>query len=157
MNSDANNLARGSDGARFTLRATSILGQQDKPLGLHSKGGSQTTECRDVHHIRDHATAHDICLFVKTNCDDEQPGLIPYLTLYYCTFFYARIAGFTFLITWLGLLFSTIGIAASDFFTPNLQTIAGVLSMPENLTGVTFLAVGNGSPTFQYRHVDAIE
>lgn len=125
---------------------TSILSQQHEPLGLYSKGGSPTTECRDVHHIRDHATPHDICLFVKTNCDDEQPGLIPYLTVYYCTFFYARIAGFTLLITWLGLLFSTIGIAASDFFTPNLQTIAGVLSMPENLTGVTFLAIGNGSP-----------
>jgi sodium/potassium/calcium exchanger 6 len=47
---------------------------------------------------------------------------------------------------WLGLLFSTIGIAASDFFCINLSTIANLLGMSESLAGVTFLAFGNGSP-----------
>ena len=47
---------------------------------------------------------------------------------------------------WLGLLFSTIGIAASDFLCINLSTIATLLGMSESLTGVTFLAFGNGSP-----------
>lgn len=47
---------------------------------------------------------------------------------------------------WLGLLFSTIGIAASDFFCINLSTIATILGMSESLAGVTFLAFGNGSP-----------
>lgn len=97
-------------------------------------------ECEDVHQVA------DVCAFVRANCKQEQPSLIPYLNIYYCTFGYARVAGFVLLVLWLGLLFSTIGIAASDFFTPNLQTIATVLSMPENLTGVTFLALGNGSP-----------
>ncbi|PKS06677.1 hypothetical protein jhhlp_007428 [Lomentospora prolificans] len=115
-----------------------LSGVHSESAALYPRAGS--VECRDVHH------AQDVCAFVRANCDDEQPGLVPYLTLYYCTFGYARIAGFVLLLIWLGLLFSTIGIAASDFFTPNLQTIASVLSMPENLTGVTFLAVGNGSP-----------
>lgn len=44
------------------------------------------------------------------------------------------------------MLFSTIGIAASDFLCINLSTIAKVLGMSESLTGVTFLAFGNGSP-----------
>ena len=48
--------------------------------------------------------------------------------------------------TWLALLFSTIGIAASDFLCINLSTIASLLGMSESLTGVTFLAFGNGSP-----------
>ena len=47
---------------------------------------------------------------------------------------------------WLGLLFSTIGIAASDFFCINLSTIASILGMSESMAGVTFLAFGNGSP-----------
>ncbi|KAG9745256.1 hypothetical protein KCU73_g7926, partial [Aureobasidium melanogenum] len=43
-------------------------------------------------------------------------------------------------------LFSTIGIAASDFFCINLSTIATILGMSESMAGVTFLAFGNGSP-----------
>lgn len=46
----------------------------------------------------------------------------------------------------MSVLFSTIGIAASDFLCINLSTIAAVLGMSESLTGVTFLAFGNGSP-----------
>lgn len=45
-----------------------------------------------------------------------------------------------------GLLFTTIGIAASDFFSVNLSTIAAILGLGESLAGVTFLAFGNGSP-----------
>ena len=50
------------------------------------------------------------------------------------------------MVLWLGLLFSTIGIAASDFFCINLNTIATILGMSESMAGVTFLALGNGSP-----------
>ena len=50
------------------------------------------------------------------------------------------------LLLWAGLLFSTIGIAASDFFCVNLSTIASILGMSESMAGVTFLAFGNGSP-----------
>lgn len=116
----------------------SILGPSSSQSLLRSR--SETNHCSGVHQ------AQDVCAYVKANCEHEQPSLIPYIDLYYCTFGYARVAGFVLLVLWLGLLFSTIGIAASDFFTPNLQTIATVLNMPENLTGVTFLALGNGSP-----------
>ena len=47
---------------------------------------------------------------------------------------------------WLGLLFGAIGIAASDFFCPNLATLAQSLRLSESMAGVTFLALGNGSP-----------
>jgi sodium/potassium/calcium exchanger 6 len=53
---------------------------------------------------------------------------------------------FTALLTWLFFLFATLGITASDFFTPNLATIAGLLGLDDNMTGVTFLAFGNGAP-----------
>lgn len=58
----------------------------------------------------------------------------------------AKPAAFIILVIWLSLLFSTIGIAASDFLCINLSTIASILGMSESLTGVTFLAFGNGSP-----------
>ena len=47
---------------------------------------------------------------------------------------------------WLSLLFSAIGIAASDFFCPNLATLSQALKMSQSMAGVTFLALGNGSP-----------
>lgn len=97
-------------------------------------------ECRYVHNSRDH------CAFVRTNCPDEEAGLISYLQLYYCSLANAKPVAFTILVLWISLLFSTIGIAASDFLCINLSTIANVLGMSESLTGVTFLAFGNGSP-----------
>ncbi|RMZ78220.1 hypothetical protein DV738_g4027, partial [Chaetothyriales sp. CBS 135597] len=100
----------------------------------------QDEECRQVRQ------AHDQCAFIKANCPDEEAGLISYLQLFYCDLSAAKPVAFAILVLWLGFLFSTIGIAASDFLCINLNTIAAVLGMSESLTGVTFLAFGNGSP-----------
>jgi sodium/potassium/calcium exchanger 6 len=97
-------------------------------------------DCRQVHH------AADQCAFILANCEDDEAGLIHYLSFYYCTLPAAKPIGFAILALWLGLLFTTIGIAASDFFSVNLSTIASVLGLSESLAGVTFLAFGNGSP-----------
>lgn len=97
-------------------------------------------ECRLVHH------AADQCAFVLANCPDEEAGVISYLTLYYCRLPHAKPLAFIMMALWLGLLFSTIGIAASDFFCVNLNTISRMLGMSESLAGVTLLALGNGSP-----------
>ncbi|KAH6660081.1 Sodium/calcium exchanger protein-domain-containing protein [Truncatella angustata] len=97
-------------------------------------------DCRLVHQ------AEDKCAFVKRNCHDDEAGLLEYLTFYYCTLGSAKPAAFVIMIAWLCLLFSTIGIAASDFFSVNLSTIATILGLSQSLAGVTFLAFGNGSP-----------
>lgn len=68
------------------------------------------------------------------------------MQFYYCSLPNAQPFAFTVLVLWVSLLFSTIGIAASDFLCINLSTIASILGMSESLTGVTFLAFGNGSP-----------
>jgi sodium/potassium/calcium exchanger 6 len=83
---------------------------------------------------------------VLANCPDEEAGVISYLTLYYCRLPHAKPVAFAMMTLWLALLFSTIGIAASDFFCVNLNTIASMLGMSESLAGVTLLAFGNGSP-----------
>ena len=72
--------------------------------------------------------------------------MFSYLQLYYCRLPHVKPIAFTIIVLWLGLLFSTIGIAASDFFCINLSTIATILGMSESMAGVTLLALGNGSP-----------
>lgn len=97
-------------------------------------------DCRLVH------SAPDKCAFVRQNCHDDEAGLLEYLTLYYCGLGHVQPLAFVVLVLWLGLLFTTIGIAASDFFSVNLGTISTFLGLSESLAGVTFLALGNGSP-----------
>ncbi|KAK3715723.1 hypothetical protein LTR37_006948 [Vermiconidia calcicola] len=103
---------------------------------------TEDEQCRLVHHSPSHAQ----CAFIKRECPNEESGFAAYLDLYYCRLPHAKPVAFTILISWLGLLFSTIGIAASDFFCINLSTIATILGMSESMAGVTFLAFGNGSP-----------
>ncbi|GAK68305.1 sodium/calcium exchanger protein [Moesziomyces antarcticus] len=50
------------------------------------------------------------------------------------------------ILLWMLFLFSWVGVVASDFFCPNLSTIASRLGLNESTAGVTFLAFGNGSP-----------
>lgn len=86
------------------------------------------------------------CDHVKSSCSASPTILqIPYLK-YFCTPPRTRPAYIVALVVWLLFLFSTIGIGASDFFCPNLATISTVLGLDENVAGVTFLALGNGSP-----------
>ncbi|KAJ7158796.1 Sodium/calcium exchanger protein-domain-containing protein [Mycena filopes] len=87
------------------------------------------------------------CAHVQEHCRLPPTFLaIRYLPHYFCTEPTLRPLVFTALIVWLVFLFSTLGISASDFFTPNLATIAQLLGLDENVAGVTFLAFGNGSP-----------
>ncbi|KAI3400452.1 hypothetical protein diail_3073 [Diaporthe ilicicola] len=129
----------------MTLLATYSLFLKDwspkstAPASLFARDDAEQV-CDDVHQ------AHDKCAFVRANCLDDEPGLVSYLTFYFCTLGKVKPIAFALLALWLGLLFSTIGIAASDFFSINLSTIASVLGLPESLAGVTFLAFGNGSP-----------
>lgn len=71
---------------------------------------------------------------------------IGYLHSYFCAEQKLRPLVFIGLTTWLIFLFSFLGISASDFFSPNLASIAQMLDLDENVAGVTFLAFGNGSP-----------
>ncbi|KAK6343974.1 hypothetical protein TWF696_007625 [Orbilia brochopaga] len=102
--------------------------------------------CRKIHKPK----YTDKCAFVHENCEDEEVGFFDYLAFYYCGFGGPRailkaIPMFV-MIGWMTVLFTTIGIAASDFFCVNLSTISAILGMSQSLAGVTFLAFGNGSP-----------
>lgn len=97
--------------------------------------------CEDVRE------ALDKCQFVKDYCQEDRLGYIDYLELYYCSVS-PVVSGLTLtgVICWLCILFMIIGVAASDYLCPNLNTISKMLGLSESLAGVTFLALGNGSP-----------
>lgn len=112
----------------------------DPATHLVARSKHSEPECRDVRFVKNQ------CKFVKKYCKDADAGLISYLDLYYCKLGHVQPVAFILIVLWLGMLFTTIGIAASDFFSVNLSTIATILRLSESFAGVTFLALGNGSP-----------
>ncbi|KAK4116400.1 hypothetical protein N656DRAFT_701664 [Canariomyces notabilis] len=128
--------------ALFAPFAPTSARRADRPV-LASRGLQQQRLDVDCRAVRE---AADQCAFVLANCQDDEAGLLHYLAFYYCTLGSVKPVAFAILAVWLGLLFTTIGIAASDFFSVNLSTISSVLGLSESLAGVTFLAFGNGSP-----------
>ncbi|KAG6374525.1 Sodium/calcium exchanger protein-domain-containing protein [Boletus reticuloceps] len=101
-------------------------------------------QCRPL----DFELASDQCAHVQDICPTSETILsIPYLQLYYCADpSSGRPLIFTALLLWLVFLFSTLGISAADFFTPNLAAISQFLGLNEDTAGVTLLAFGNASP-----------
>ncbi|KAJ1508375.1 hypothetical protein HMI55_000400 [Coelomomyces lativittatus] len=89
----------------------------------------------------------DECAFIRSNCNEWIEGSFNYLDIYFCNlsnpFKHLFILG---LILSLIALFLFIGVAASEFFSPNLAAISHSLNLSESLSGVTLLALGNGSP-----------
>ncbi|WFD28172.1 hypothetical protein MNAN1_003178 [Malassezia nana] len=105
----------------------------------------------------------EACAFVRSHCAGS--STYAYLNAYYCL---GSSATFTVggpmlvsfaLFVWLLLLFSALGLVASDFFCPNLTTIAKRLGLSDSIVGVTLLALGNGFPdvisTFRAMEKDA--
>lgn len=111
-------------------------------LVIRSISETQTAK----HHCEKIHEAADRCEYAKKYCSPNSAGMVDYIGWYYCDMSNAQPVAFTILVAWTATLFSTIGIASSDFFCPNLATIASSLGMSQSVAGVTFLAFGNGSP-----------
>lgn len=97
-------------------------------------------ECHDIHTI----PKDEQCQFIEVYCEDYKIGLINYVSLYYC--YGGKVFKIISYIFALMILFTTLGITASEFLCPNLDTISKFFRMSESLAGVTLLALGNGSP-----------
>ncbi|KAJ1991033.1 hypothetical protein H4R33_001515 [Dimargaris cristalligena] len=95
--------------------------------------------CRHVHQ------AADPCLFIRTECADVS-GMVNYLEIYYCQTPLLHGLTLVLFLGWLCFLFTWVGISASDYFSPNLTSLAKYFHIPDSLAGVTLLAFGNGAP-----------
>ncbi|CCG85183.1 Sodium/calcium exchanger protein [Taphrina deformans PYCC 5710] len=127
---DASNLAN------FELEPT---------IGVNTNVTVLTTKT-PKHHCEHIHQSKDPCKYARKYCSPESAGMVDYIAWYYCDMKDAQPVAFTVIVLWTALLFSTIGIASSDFFCPNLATIANSLGMSQSVAGATFLAFGNGSP-----------
>ncbi|ODV64146.1 uncharacterized protein ASCRUDRAFT_83999 [Ascoidea rubescens DSM 1968] len=121
-------------------------------LDLSTYDNYKNFTCEDIHKIPD----IDKCDFVKSNCASQKIGFLNYLSLYYCksqknSFFHLLLSKSSIIlilitILFLIILFTTLGLTASDYLCPNLNSISKFLQLNENITGLTLLALGNGSP-----------
>ncbi len=74
------------------------------------------------------------CKNVVEKCPKPHTILsIPYTQKYFCADPSIRPVVFGGYVVWLLFLFSTLGISASDFFCPNLGTLAHLLGLDENV------------------------
>ncbi|KAF9279606.1 hypothetical protein BGZ68_007806 [Mortierella alpina] len=127
---------------RHYLHATHTPSLARSWLARRSLDPTPDIQCEDV-------WSHpDRCGFVKQYCEDYPAGLINYLHFYFCDLSSIPAVAIILLSVWLMFLFGFVGVAASDFFCPNLSTIAKQLHLSESMASycVTFLAFGNGSP-----------
>ena len=79
----------------------------------------------------------------RPNATHDVPSYIPYHNLYVEL---PPALGIALLVLWLLFLFSFLGIVASDFFCPNLSTLASRLGLPEDVAGATMVGWANGAP-----------
>ncbi|KAF8340649.1 Sodium/calcium exchanger protein-domain-containing protein [Cantharellus anzutake] len=93
------------------------------------------------------STAKVLADELEATCAQSDTVLsVTYVQKYFCATPVARSFVFAGFIALLMFLFSFIGVAASDFFIPNLASLAEAFGLDDNIAGVTFLAFGNGSP-----------
>ncbi|RKP39911.1 Sodium/calcium exchanger protein-domain-containing protein [Dimargaris cristalligena] len=72
--------------------------------------------------------------------------MVNYLEIYYCQTPLLHGLTLVLFLGWLCFLFTWVGISASDYFSPNLTSLAKYFHIPDSLAGVTLLAFGNGAP-----------
>ncbi|KAJ1644216.1 hypothetical protein LPJ64_004086 [Coemansia asiatica] len=86
------------------------------------------------------------CAAIRKHCAEYGSGLAGYVDLYYCVHSAWQPAVLSLMALWLGVLFVWLGVSASEYFSPNISTLATLLRLPESFAGVTLLALGNGAP-----------
>ncbi|GME79308.1 unnamed protein product [Ambrosiozyma monospora] len=101
--------------------------------------------CEDVSSI----SLENQCQFITSKCQDHQIGILNHYRLYYCSTSSPILRNLVLLpliTTILVFLFIWLGLTAGEFLCPNLSAISNYLQIPENISGLTLLAFGNGSP-----------
>ncbi|KAJ2616469.1 hypothetical protein H4S08_000777 [Coemansia sp. RSA 1365] len=86
------------------------------------------------------------CSYIREQCADYGDGVTNYVDKYYCSYPSFHKSMVALLALWLALLFVWLGVSASEYFSPNISTLARLLHLPESLAGVSLLAIGNGAP-----------
>ena len=101
-------------------------------------------DCDDYHNLPNKS---EQCEFIsQTESCEDNDGLVHYLKFPYCDLPAAIPLADIILFAWIGYLFVCLAVTAEDYFCPALTSISRMLKLSQNVAGVTFLALGNGSP-----------
>lgn len=76
----------------------------------------------------------------------ESEALFDYMSFWTCAQVLPLPAKVVLLVVWLILLISLLASTADNFFVPQLEEMSRRLGLPEDVAGVTLLALGNGMP-----------
>ncbi|CDK25552.1 unnamed protein product [Kuraishia capsulata CBS 1993] len=107
--------------------------------------GDQAKKCQLINTF----PRQEQCAIVTSACSDVQTGMVKFFTLYYCKLsgWYVRdLVVIPIVLLSLTILFLCLGMTSSNYLCPNLSTISRFFNIPDNLSGLTLLAFGNGSP-----------
>ena len=100
--------------------------------------------CDDYHNLPNKS---EQCKFIsETESCEDNDGLVHYLKFPYCDLPGAIPLADIILFIWIAYLFVCLAVTAEDYFCPALTSISKMLKLSQNVAGVTFLALGNGSP-----------
>lgn len=125
------------------LGLVALVCSREEPPGTGQiSAGRSSQKCNAIHQTPRAAQ----CSFVRDECQGYKLGILNYLELYYCRLLLLGVAAFVPILLQLALLFVSVGLTASDYLCPNLYTISKLLSMSDNLAGLTLVALGNGAP-----------
>ncbi|GJM98092.1 hypothetical protein PR202_ga15068 [Eleusine coracana subsp. coracana] len=99
--------------------------------------------CQDLQSLPDNGAR---CAYLRSQPPCAPEGYADYLRLFYCRFGRAPWLGGAALALWLLVLFYLLGDTASQYFCASLEGLSAALRLPPAVAGVTFLALGNGTP-----------
>ncbi|PVV05076.1 hypothetical protein BB560_000413 [Smittium megazygosporum] len=99
---------------------------------------TDSPSCNDI------LEAKDECMAAKY-CRDSSDSLFNYFEYVYCSKKTKTVRIFSMFLELL-FLFAWLGVTASDYFSPNLKTIAQIFRLPDSIAGATLLAIGNSAP-----------
>lgn len=105
--------------------------------GLWKRSGIDSAGVYDGAHTNDSAWGTLLLDSPMADIGEEAPSYIHYLNIYEGLSSKAKPVGFIALVLWMAFLFVFVGIVASDFFCPNLSTIASGLGLSESVAGVS--------------------
>lgn len=132
-----------SDERRFNLSTRSVV-----RAWVQDGGEDILAHCEEAAVTGMTKNSRKVCTALRA-CN-EVAGDVRYLRIHFCVLRGLRVPSTLFFTVWLACLIYIMVWIAEDYLCPSLAGIADSLQLSPEVAGVTFLALGNGSPDIRY-------
>jgi sodium/potassium/calcium exchanger 6 len=109
-------------------------------IALGSSSNSTGLQCDDI----TSQPSEEQCAFAQEHCGDD--SIINYEAFYHCSSSDWKPMSLVVLVVYLLYTIMLLASTADNFFVIELQTLASILKLSDDVAGVTLLALGNGAP-----------